>query len=63
MLTLLRRIARRCGTHGRPSYPRIRDLEPSLGITPSSPPASLADALSNPALIDCGNAWCRRRTQ
>ena len=44
MLRLLRRIARRCETHDRPSYPRIRDLETSLGLPLSAPPASLADA-------------------
>ncbi|MCZ7413068.1 hypothetical protein [Streptomyces sp. WMMC897] len=61
MLQLLRRIARRCETHDRPSYPHIRDLETSLGLEPSPPPASLTDALSNPAIIDCRNTWCTRR--
>ncbi|MFF1685941.1 hypothetical protein [Streptomyces sp. NPDC058254] len=61
MRNLLRRIARRCDTHDRPSYPRIRDLEQSLGITPSAQPSSFADAYSDPALIDCGNAWCNSR--
>ncbi|GAA4676808.1 hypothetical protein GCM10023347_33920 [Streptomyces chumphonensis] len=61
MLQLLRRIARRCETHDRPSYPRIRGLETSLGLEPSPPPASLTDALSNPEIIDCGHAWCRSR--
>ena len=61
MTALLRRIARRCETHDRPSYPRIRDLETSLGLPPSAPPASLVDALSDPRIIDCGHAWCRHR--
>lgn len=61
MLHLLRRIAQRCDTHDRPSYPRIRNLETQLGITPSAPPSSLVDAYSDPALIGCGHAWCRSR--
>ncbi len=51
MSRLLRRIARRCETHDRPSCPRTRNLENSLGLPLSAPPASLADTLRNPALI------------
>ena len=61
MLGLLRRITRRCETHDRPSYPRIRDLESSLGLPPSAQPTSLVDALIDPRIIDCGHAWCRSR--
>ncbi|MEU5111699.1 hypothetical protein AB0G64_09385 [Streptomyces longwoodensis] len=62
MLTaLLRRIARRCETHDRASFVRIRQLEDAAGMTPSPPPASFTDTYSDPALIDCGHAWCRHR--
>ncbi|MFD9047673.1 hypothetical protein [Streptomyces zaomyceticus] len=62
MPSLLRRVARRCATHDRPSQPRIRELEQQLGVEPSSTPNSFTEAYSNPALIDCDHRWCQRRT-
>lgn len=56
---LLHRIARRCPTHDRASQYRIRELERALGLPPSPPSGDLVDQLANPALIDCGHAWCR----
>ncbi|MEV1063390.1 hypothetical protein [Streptomyces sp. NPDC050263] len=62
MLTrLLARIAGRCPTHDRASYAVTSCLERDLGMTPSPPPDSLTDTFSDPALIDCGNTWCRTR--
>ncbi|MEV5163852.1 hypothetical protein AB0K66_04385 [Streptomyces werraensis] len=60
-MSLLRRLARRCETHDRPSYAKTRQLEQELGMEPSSPPASFTDQFANPDLIDCGHAWCRTR--
>lgn len=59
--SLLRRIARRCETHDRPSYARTRRLEDALGMEPSAPPASVVDAFADPQLIDCGHTWCPHR--
>ncbi|MDV5147191.1 hypothetical protein R1T08_24190 [Streptomyces sp. SBC-4] len=61
MNSLLRRLAGRCETHEQASQPRIRELEQQLGLEPSSTPDSLTDALSNPALIDCGHGWRQHR--
>ncbi|NJP73396.1 hypothetical protein [Streptomyces sp. C1-2] len=60
-MSLLRRIARRCETHDRPSYVKTRRLEEQLGMEPSEPPASVVDAFCDPNLIDCGNTWCTHR--
>ncbi|MFB7597248.1 hypothetical protein [Streptomyces sp. NPDC056160] len=60
-MNLLRRIARRCETHDRPSYAITTQLERQLGMEPSDPPDSIVDQLADPDLIDCGNAWCQRR--
>ncbi|REE62137.1 hypothetical protein BX257_4750 [Streptomyces sp. 3212.3] len=61
MYGLLRRIARRCPTHDRASYTRTSALERELGMEPSPAPDSVADAFSDPDLIDCGNSWCQHR--
>lgn len=58
---LLRRIARRCDVHDRPSAARTRQLEQALGQPLSDPPESLVEALYNPAIVDCGHTWCRTR--
>lgn len=58
---LLARIARRCPTHDRASYAVISRLERELGMPLSPPPASFVDTYSDPALIDCGHAWCHTR--
>lgn len=58
---LLHRIAQRCPTHDRASYARTSQLELELGMTPSTPPTSVVDTYNNPAIIDCGHAWCRHR--
>ncbi|MBU8549781.1 hypothetical protein IMX12_13280 [Streptomyces sp. Babs14] len=60
-MSLLRRVARRCETHDRPSYSKTRKLEEELGMEPSAPPDSLTDQFADPDLIDCGNSWCQRR--
>ncbi|WP_190157330.1 hypothetical protein [Streptomyces litmocidini] len=61
MGSLLRRLARRCEAHDRPSQPRIRDLEQQLGIDPSATPDDPVAAYTDPALIECGHRWCQRR--
>lgn len=61
MSELLHRIARRCETHDRASYAVTSRLERQLGMKPSPAPASLVDAYSDPALIDCGHPWCRTK--
>lgn len=60
-MSILRRIARRCETHDRASYAKTRQLEEAADMEPSPPPESLADAFSNPDLIDCGHRWCPHR--
>lgn len=57
----LRRLTRRCATHDRPSYPRIRQLEQDLGQPPTTPPESFVDAYADPLIIECGHTWCRTR--
>lgn len=61
MRALLQRIARRCPTHDRPSYPRIRELEHALGLPPTTGPESVADQYADPTIVDCGHAWCSSR--
>lgn len=58
---LLRRIARRCETHDRPSYAVTSRLERQLGMEPSPTPDSYTDAYSDPTIVDCGHTWCRTR--
>ncbi|MBQ1096326.1 hypothetical protein KBY55_09540 [Streptomyces sp. b94] len=61
MRALMHRIARRCETHDHASYAVTSRLERQLGMEPSEPPASITDQFMDPALIDCGNAWCQHR--
>ncbi|MDT0435628.1 MULTISPECIES: hypothetical protein [Streptomyces] len=58
---LLRRAARRCEVHDRPSYPAISALEEELQVEPSACPPDFVHAWTNPALIECGHRWCRSR--
>lgn len=57
----LRRANRRCRVHDPLSAARIRQLEQQLGLPPSEAPGSFVEAFYNPALIDCGHRWCKRR--
>jgi hypothetical protein len=60
-MSILRRIAQRRETPDRSSYVRTRQLEAELGLEPSEPPDSIVEQYADPALIDCGNRWCKQR--
>lgn len=58
---ILRRIARRCGTHDRSSPAKTRRLEEELGLPLTDQAGDIAGQLANPDLIDCGKPWCRSK--
>ncbi|MFC8676697.1 hypothetical protein ACFUEN_28930 [Streptomyces griseorubiginosus] len=55
---LLRRIARRCEIHDRPSYSIIRQLEIEAGMRPSASSGDIVADYVNWRLIDCNHSWC-----
>lgn len=67
---LLRRIARRCPTHDRPSPLLIAELETELGLNPHALTKlhqrvhhQGAAEFIDRTLLDCGHDWCPTRQE